>query len=254
VTRPTRSLEVLEEERAVPWGDPELFAWHRARYELGLRYARGLRVLDVGSGEGYGTALLADTAAEVLGVDYSPAAVRHASEKYRRPNLRYELRDATDLAGLGEDRFDLVTCFEVIEHVANDDAFVRGIAHVLRPGGTLILSTPNNTLWRGPRSDGAYHVNNLSPRELRQLLAPHFDVVLYGQCVRGSRLHAALKAADVLNLRHRLVRSPRVKTAVAAPFGGPVHPQANGPRPEFRFSRLLVRQAQDTVAVARRRP
>lgn len=253
MSRPTRSLTVLEEERAVPWRDPENYAWHRARYELASQAAAGGRVLDVGSGEGYGAALLAETAAEVLGIDYSPAAVEHAAATYRWPNLHYQVLDATELARLGAARFDLVTCFEVVEHIADGAGLVRGIAHVLRPGGVLLMSTPNNTLWRGPASDGAYHVNVLTPVELRRLLRAHFDVVLYGQYVRGSGLHAALKALDVFNLRHRLVRSAAAKRAIAAPIGGP--PRAvDAAAAEFRFSRLLVRQAQATVAVARRRP
>lgn len=253
MSRPTRSLTVLEEERAVPWGDPENYAWHRARYELAARYAAGRRILDVGSGEGYGAALLAETAEHVLGVDYSPAAVAHASATYRRPNLRYELLDATELARLGRGLFDLVTCFEVVEHVPDGRALARAIAHVLRPGGVLLMSTPNNTLWRGPVSDGAYHVNNLTAAELRRLLRPHFDVVLSGQYVHGSALHAALKGLDVFNLRHRLVRSPRAKRALAAPLGGPPR-AAETAAVDFRFSRLLVRQAQQIVAVARRPP
>lgn len=251
MSRPTGSLTVLEEERAVPWADAENYAWHRARYELAARHAAGKRVLDVGSGEGYGAALIAETAQDVLGVDYSPAAVAHASATYRQPNLRYEILDATELSRLGASRFDLVTCFEVVEHVADGEALARGIAHVVRPGGLVLMSTPNNTLWRGPASDGAYHVNNLTHVQLRRLLRPYFDVVVYGQYVRGSALHAALKALDVFNLRHRLVRSPRARRALAAPVGGPQ--ELARAAAEFSFSRLLVRQAQTTVAVARRR-
>lgn len=252
MTKPTRSLAVLEEERAVPWGDGENYAWHRARYEYAAGRVAGLRVLDVGSGEGYGAALLAESAAEVLGVDYSPAAVAHAAPRYLRPNLRYEVLDARELETIGPARFDVATCFEVVEHLEDADALVCGLAHVLAPRGLLLLSTPNNALWRAPRSDGAYHVNNLAPRELRRLLEPEFEVVLLGQVLRGSTAHGVLKAADIFNLRHRLIRSRRLKRALAGRAGGPP-PVAGVDTAAFEFSRRLVRQAQDTLAVARRR-
>jgi 2-polyprenyl-3-methyl-5-hydroxy-6-metoxy-1,4-benzoquinol methylase len=254
VAKSERALHDIEEERAVPWGDPGLFAWHRARYQFALPLVEGRRVLDVGCGEGYGPTLLAERAREVIAVDYSPEAVRHARECYAHANVRFEVADAMALpASLGA--FDVVTCFEVIEHIEQDDALLSGISRVLRPGGLLILSTPNALVDRLFESVGAhehyeYHINMLSPAELRRRAQPHFrSVTLYGQSVRGNTMHAVMKGLDVLNLRHRLVRSAPLQRRIAAQFMGqvePANPQA------FRFSRRLVRQSPHIVLLGRR--
>ena len=245
-----RSLYELEEERAVPWGDPGLFAWHKARYEFSLPVVKGRRVLDVGSGEGYGAALLAEHAQEVVGVDYSPAAVEHATATYRLPNLSFRIAEATELPDELEN-FDVVTCFEVIEHITDAAGLVRNLRRALRPGGVLVLSTPIrlvDVLFEqvGGRDPYEYHVNVLSPADLRRLVRPHFGhVSLYGQSIRGSVLHSVFKALDVLNLRHRLVRSRRVQGTVGEALGKP----GPGTPPTFQFSRLLVRQSPHIVLV-----
>jgi SAM-dependent methyltransferase len=216
-----------------------------------LPRAAGKRVLDVGSGEGYGPALLAGRAAEVVGVDYSPAAVEHARSAYPLPNLRFDVMDANRLDPALAD-FDLVTCFEVLEHVDSPEALVRSLSGALRPDGVLVLSTPNETVDRLFRAVGGhrlyeYHVSLVSPAELRRLMRRHFtSVVLYGQSERGSLLHAVLKGLDVFNLRHRLVRSQHVQIAVGESLGKPSERTQ-----DFRFSRLLVRQSPAIVVVAR---
>lgn len=252
--KPDRSLTQLEEERAVPWGDPGLFAWHRARYAFAARFVSEKRVLDLGSGEGYGAALLAEKAAEVIGIDYSEAAVRHASREYGREELSFRIGDAAALdASLG--RFDIVTCFEVLEHVAQEDALLAAITRVLEPTGTLFLSTPNRLVDRlfeevANRDSYEYHINLLTPRQLNRAVEKRFhEVTLYGQSIRGNPLHAIIKAADVFNLRHRIVRSAQLQKRIATKLMG--EPIA-GPMLSFRFSRLLVRQSPIVIVVASR--
>lgn len=254
MTKPDRSLYTLDEERVLPWGDPGHFAWHLARYRFAVPFVGGKRVLDVGSGEGYGAALLAEGARDVLGIDYSPPAIRHARVTYKRQNLRFEIVDA-DALDLGPDRFDVVTCFEVIEHLEDGEALLSRVAALLRPDGTLLLSTPNRLVEGlfervGGRDHYEYHVNAISPSELRRRARRHFgSVTLLGQSVRGNALHAMLKGLDVLNLRHRLLRSLRLQHAISASVMGtaPAHVETS-----FRFSRLLVRQSPHVMLVGRR--
>lgn len=239
----------------LPWQDPALYAAHLARYRLAARAAAGKTVLDVGSGEGYGSATLAQVALSVLGIDYSPVAVEHARRTYPLPNLRFEIGDALELGGELSGRFDVVTCYEVLEHLAEDNRLMAGLARTLRPGGLLYLSTPNALVDRlfeavGGHSANHYHVNLMSPRSLRELGERHLsDVTVYGQHLRGNSLHALLKALDFANLRHRVVRSGRLQRTLAIGLmGQPEAPSAE----EFRFSRRLVRQAPLLLLTARR--
>jgi O-antigen biosynthesis protein len=251
--KPARSLTNVEEERAVPWGDPGLFSWHLAKYKFAIPFVMSKRVLDVGSGEGYGAALLAEHAHEVLGIDYSPEAVRHARRKYMRDNLQFRVMDAMALdPGIGE--FDVVTCFEVIEHVEDHNALLSGVAGLLTSDGLLLLSTPNRTVDQlfesvSRREHYEYHINMLTPRELRTRARPYFtDIKLYGQTVHVNALHSVLKTLDFFNLRHRLVRSARVQRALLTGMAG----QEATEDVACRFSRTLVRQSPSVVLVARK--
>lgn len=241
----------LETERAVPWGDPGLYAWHVARYSFARGSVRGKRVLDVGSGEGYGAALLAEDAAEVIGVDSDPVAVAHAQRAHDRPNLHFIVGNALELdARLGA--FDVITCLEVLEHVRDPDAVVTGIVSMLKPGGVAYLATPNaviERLWERVTGNRhyEYHIHPLSAGELRRL-GQRFDRAdLYGQSQRRSAVHAALKAFDVFNLRHKLIRSRRVQKTVSSVVG-----EGSDPAPQFRFSRFLARQSPALMLIGRR--
>jgi ubiquinone biosynthesis O-methyltransferase len=251
--KPKDSLHQLEAERAVPWGDPGLYAGHVARYRFAKPSTIGKRVLDVGCGEGYGAAELAGCASTVLAVDYSPAAIAHAQETYSLPGLRFEVMNALELDGREEAEFDLVTCFEVIEHIEDDQRFIRGLARVLRPGGKLYLSTPNRIVDElfasvAGHEPYAYHINMLTPRALLRLMRPHFTTVkIYGQSVRGNVLHALLKRLDIANLRHRVVRSPGAQRAIVTSL---MSQPSNLSDTDYRFSRTLVRQASHLLVVA----
>ena len=155
---------------------------HLHRYALARDFVSKRDVLDVASGEGYGSALLAELAHSVVGVDVDDAAVAAASAKYRAPNLRYLHGSATALP-LPDAAVDVVTSFETLEHLAEHDAMLAEIRRVLRPNGLLIISTPDRdeysarSHYRNP-----YHVRELDRHEFRELLGAHFcNVALLGQ-------------------------------------------------------------------------
>lgn len=105
----------------------------------------GKRALDVGCGAGLVAEPLARLGAEVTGVDAAPENIAVADQHAAGAGLSITYRQG-ELAALGLRTFDLVTCFEVIEHVADKPAFLAQLAAHLAPGGLMVLSTPNRTL------------------------------------------------------------------------------------------------------------
>jgi 2-polyprenyl-6-hydroxyphenyl methylase/3-demethylubiquinone-9 3-methyltransferase len=105
----------------------------------------GRTALDVGCGAGLLTEPLARLGAEVTGLDASPELIAVAREHARALGLEVDYR-AGELEAL-EEQFDLITCMEVIEHVADPAAFVKALAKRLAPDGLLVMSTPNATGW-----------------------------------------------------------------------------------------------------------
>src|SRR6185369_9035924 len=122
------------------------FAYDEARHLAAYLYARELardrQVLDAGCGEGFGTVLLTETARRVTGIDYSSDAVAAAAAVYQRPNLEFRQLDVYQLPNL-DLRFDLVTNFQVVEHLPEPAKFLSAVRAALAPEGVLMLTTPN---------------------------------------------------------------------------------------------------------------
>lgn len=138
---------ILTGERTLP-GIKEENYWfqrHLVAYRFLLPLAAGKRVLDLGSGEGYGTDLLASVGAEAVGVDLAPEAVYHARRTYRRPNLRFLYGDIYELP-LEDASFDLVCSLQVVEHLHQPERFMEEARRVLRPGGLCVITTPNRLI------------------------------------------------------------------------------------------------------------
>lgn len=113
--------------------------------ECSLKPLAGRTALDVGCGAGLLAEPLARLGAAVTGLDASPELIAAAREHARASGLEIDYR-AGELRTM-QGTFDLVTCMEVIEHVADPAAFVRDLAKRVAPDGLLILSTPNATAW-----------------------------------------------------------------------------------------------------------
>jgi SAM-dependent methyltransferase len=178
-------------------------ALHSKRYEFALPFCAGKAVLDAGCGVGYGTALLAEHAQEVVGVDVDHDAIAYARRRYAAENVEFREEDVLDL-DLPDDSFDVVCSFETIEHVPDRDSFLREVRRVLRPGGTFLVSTPRAERTR-ERPENPFHEVELSRADFEALLGRHFgEVELYGQRRLQTRRHRLLQLVDVLGLRRRL--------------------------------------------------
>ena len=164
-------------------------ARHLAAYHLARPYCAGKRVLDAGCGEGYGAALLAEVAAQVVGVDRSWPALARARARYRG-NLLFACANLEQLGALGC-RFDVACNFQVVEHFAVPEQLLEQLRERLVPGGRLILTTPNRLT---SFSENPYHVREYTAAELHALLAPHFAHVEIRGVVGNARV-AAYEAA-----------------------------------------------------------
>lgn len=155
--------------------------WHRYAFASGI--ATGKRVLDAACGEGYGSALLSQVAADVVGIDIDAATVAHARARYAQlPRVRFEQRDAAAL-DFAPASFDLVVSFETLEHLKAHEELVRGFARVLTADGTLVISSPDKRTYSDATGfNNEFHVRELYREELLALLQPHFrEVRLYSQ-------------------------------------------------------------------------
>ncbi len=165
----------LTGERTLP-DVPEENYWYRrhvAVYEWIAARCRGLGVADLACGEGYGSAILAEAAGEVIGVDANPEAFEHARLRYGRPNLRFERALVEQFS---EPR-DAIVFLQTIEHVEKPADLLRRFAE-LAP--VSYVSTPNRLTLAPPgaeKSDNPWHLREYTIEQYRELLEPCFNRV-----------------------------------------------------------------------------
>ena len=178
-------------ERYIPTlmsADVAVEHWHR--YAMTARFVADKRVLDIASGEGYGSMMLAETAATVLGVDIDAVTVVEARRRYNRNNLKFSEGSCTAMP-LPDASVDVVVSFETLEHHDQHEEMLCEIRRVLVPDGLCILSTPDRIVYSERSSYcNTFHVKELSDSEFRALVFRHFhNAAFLGQkYVRGSLL------------------------------------------------------------------
>jgi SAM-dependent methyltransferase len=165
----------LTGERTLP-DLPEENYWYRrhlAVYEWIAERCTGLRVADLACGEGYGSAVLARRAADVVGVDANPEAHEHARLRYEGPGLRFE----RGLVEQFSEPRDAIVFLQTIEHVHEPQVLLRGFAEV---APVSYVSTPNRLTLAPPgaeKSDNPWHLREYTIEEYRDLLEPCFERV-----------------------------------------------------------------------------
>ena len=178
----------LTGERTLP-DLPEENYWYRrhlAVYEWVAERVRGLRVADLACGEGYGSDVLARSAAEVVGVDANPEAHEHARLRYRRPNLRFE----RGLAEAFDEPRDAIVFLQTIEHVGDPGGLLDHFAAV---APVSYVSTPNRLTLAPPgaeKSDNPWHLREYALDQYRDLLEPRFARVEIAGVFHARKLRA----------------------------------------------------------------
>jgi SAM-dependent methyltransferase len=165
-------------ERVIPGQvNDDLWGEHVARYALATRLAVGRRVLDLGCGTGYGTADLARVASSALGVDLAAEAIDYAGRHF--PSARF-LQCSASAVPFPSGSFDLVTAFEVIEHLQDWRSLLAEAQRVLEPDGLLIVSTPNKRYYAEARAKSGpnpFHEHEFEFAEFRTALGEFFPHV-----------------------------------------------------------------------------
>ena len=161
--------------------NPSFFAQHLSAYAFAKPAVAGHRVLEIGFGDGYGAAYLAETAREMVAVDVTVGNIPRARSKYPRPNLIFQEFDGLRLP-FPEAAFDAACTFQVIEHIPEPRilSWVAEIRRVLKPGGRLFVSTLNLDHARKPGKPYEkliYHEKEFTAPELENLLKQVFPRV-----------------------------------------------------------------------------
>ncbi|MFK7883161.1 MAG: glycoside hydrolase family 99-like domain-containing protein [Phycisphaerales bacterium] len=186
-------------ERVRPVNMPDLSAFLGERYLTGITgeieaehvhrylFAAGLcarkDVLDIACGEGYGSALIGQVAASVVGVDIDAQTIEQARDSYGSDSIEFETGSCQEIP-YKRDSFDVVVSFETIEHIEEQENFLREIKRVLRPGGLLICSTPDTGVYKAGQEPNPYHKREMSRDEFVKLLEKRFT----GVRICGQRL------------------------------------------------------------------
>ncbi|MBK5231504.1 MAG: class I SAM-dependent methyltransferase [Thermoleophilia bacterium] len=229
----------LTGERTLP-DVPEENYWyqrHLAVYRWIARQVAGLAVVDLACGEGYGSAVLAGSAADVIGVDANPEAFEHARAKYTSEALsfRRELVESFD-----EPR-DAIIFLQTIEHIEDPGALLEGFAKI---APVSFISTPN-LLTLAPegaeKSDNPWHIKEYRLEEYRALLEPHFSrVEIHGLSHAGKlRWHEHALSLGWDRLHESL--------GVTKPFYDRFTPAIS--TSDFRLSNTNLESALDFIAV-----
>jgi ubiquinone/menaquinone biosynthesis C-methylase UbiE len=135
-------------------------------------------VLDIASGEGYGSNLLSEKAKYVYGIDISSEAIDYAKKKYCKNNLKFLQGDITKIP-IESKSIDVIISFETIEHIEEQETMLLEFKRVLKESGIVIISTPDkDNFSKNSNGENIYHKKELSINEFYKLVDAYFKFKL----------------------------------------------------------------------------
>ena len=161
-------LQTAERSSHLDPSENVIFQRHLIAYKEAAKLVSGT-ILEIGSGEGYGVTELAPKSTKYIAVDKYDSPI---SEKVKdNNNIEFKQMNVPPLKGIEENSIDYVVTFQVIEHIEDDKLFLKEINRVLKPGGKMLLTTPNilMSLTRNP-----WHIREYSPDKMQELIKSFF--------------------------------------------------------------------------------
>jgi SAM-dependent methyltransferase len=168
-------------ERFIPELSGQIELEHLNRYYFVIKQIdlTNKVVLDLASGEGYGSDLLAKYSKQVIGVDISNEAIEHAKLRYIKDNLNFTVGDVTQIP-IASHSIDIAVCFETIEHHDRHVEMINEIVRVLKPDGILVISSPDKYYYSDlPNYKNEFHVKELYYEEFKNLISENFRFVKF---------------------------------------------------------------------------
>lgn len=151
-----------------------LYDEHLIRYELVKGFVKDKIVLDIASGSGYGSAILAQAGArQVIGIDIDAEAVAQAEKDYGSERITFKTGKAEAIE-LVDQSIEVITSFETIEHIQDYEKYLKELARVLKTEGVAFISTPNRDVF-GQKNP--FHIKEFSREEFEMALKEHFSCV-----------------------------------------------------------------------------
>lgn len=178
----SRMIKLVSAERtsSTALSDGAILQRQLAVYYQALSLVKSKCVMELGCGEGVGTAILADTAEEIVAIDYSRKAIEAAGKVASSPKIRFEIQKVPPIRAR-DGAYDVVAMFQMIEHLDDPGDLLEEICRVLNDDGILLLSTVNKD---ESLTDNPFHPHEFSREELQVLLQDYFARVkffgLYG--------------------------------------------------------------------------
>ncbi|MBT6650855.1 MAG: class I SAM-dependent methyltransferase [Flavobacteriales bacterium] len=162
-------LQTAERSSHLDPSENVIYQRHLVAYKEAAKMISGT-VLEIGSGEGYGIMELAPIADKYIAVDKYDTYI--SDELKGENDITFIQTEVPPLKDVADNSVDFAVTFQVIEHIQNDELFLKEIKRVLKPGGKLIMTTPNvkMSLTRNP-----WHIREYSPEQMGNVLKSVFE-------------------------------------------------------------------------------